>query len=109
MAARPPSPLSSPGSAASFAPSEFCCAAAWLPAIVVMMPLVSTLRTRLLPPSVMYMVPSLATQTPSAWFSWALTARRPSPPKVFAWLFPATVWIVGAALLTSTLRMVLLP
>src|SRR6478672_1439540 len=52
-----------------------------LPAKVVMMPLVSTLRTRLFSESAMYRLPAESNARPLGAFSFALTAGPPSPEK----------------------------
>jgi hypothetical protein len=75
-----------------------------LPARVVMIPWVSTLRTRMLDASAMYKLPERSTATPLAARKEALVAGPPSPPKPELSL-PATVVIVPVA---STLRIRLL-
>ena len=52
-----------------------------VPATVLMLPEVSTLRMRLLPSSAMKkMLPEESTATPLGKFNWALVAGPPSPP-----------------------------
>jgi hypothetical protein len=89
--------------------SDAAWAAAVSPAIVEMMPLVSTLRMRLLSLSAMNRSPAESTATPSGVLSWASVARPPSPPYFLAWEVPATVEIVIGLAARSTLRIMLFP
>src|ERR1041384_3214126 len=89
--------------------SDAAWAAAVSPASVVMVPFVSTLRTRLLSLSAMKRSPAASTATPSGVLSWASVARPPSPPYFLAWVVPATMVIVTGLAVRSRRRIMLLP
>ena len=63
------------------------------PAIVLMIPAVSTWRTRWLSQSAMYRLPSGSTWTPEGRFRRAFVASPPSPENP-SWPLPATVVMV---------------
>jgi hypothetical protein len=76
-----------------------------VPATVVMMPVASTRRMRLLVVSAMKTLPSASAATPKGLYSWALVATPPSPENPGVPI-PATVVMMPVA---STRRMALLP